>query len=566
MSCTKRAFVFFIAVAIIICLIPTAAFATDGDRELDVEIEKVYGGAKGIVSLTFDDGVYQTALVVEELCEKYDLKASMMIIANKMEGTISGRPAYEVWNELFQKGYLEPQNHSMSHMGFRNSYVTSDGEPKSDIANMTPENYKTEILDSCDLLSECFPDFDIICYAMPHGSWCDDARAVGVGKYHMIRGTRSNKQTLDPSTELGVVGSWSFLNSPSTVAAAGVDQLAKLKNWIDTAAEGYWYCPITHKVGDVEKTEISYATADAWFAYIKEVRDRGDIWVTTASEATKYIRERQNSTASARLSGGKVTVKVDMAEMTADDLPLDKSVFDYPLTLKVELPEGYSRVAYTAAGECRVADAFTEGGVNYALVDVVPDGREAVLTPVDESYRAHKLTDVPMVESTCLEEGTVEHKMCTVCGCCYNEDGRRLRSVKLPLGSHTLTSVAFKPASCTEDGTVLHKHCEVCLKNFDSNLNELEKVTVSKKGHTTRPVAAVEPTEQTEGLIAHEQCIFCGLPFDDAGNPLSSVTVPKLQPGKDSKGVVIAVAAGGGAVALGGGFSVYWFVFRKRKI
>ena len=551
------------AVAIIICLIPTAAFATDGDRELDVEIEKVYGGAKGIVSLTFDDGFYQTGVVVDELCEKYDLKASMMIIANKMEGTISGRPAYEAWNELFKKGYLGPQNHSYSHMGFRSSYVTSDGVTKSDKANMTPENYEKQILYSGDLLSECFPDFDIICYAMPYGMWCADARAVGVGRYHMIRSARSGKQTLDPSTEVGVVGGWSYIYSPKTKTE---DQLNKLKNWIDIAAEGYWYCPITHKTGDVTGTDLPYDTADAWFAYIKEVRDRGDIWVATVSEATKYIRERQNSTAVARLSGGKVTVKVDMAEKTADNLHLDKSVFDYPLTLKVELPEGYSRVAYTAAGECRVADAFAEGGVNYALVDVVPDGREVVLTSVDESYKGHMLTEVPMVEPTCLAEGNVEHERCTLCGICFDKDGKKLTNIKLPLGSHTLTTVAFKPASCTEDGNVLHKHCEVCLKNFDSNLNELENVTISKKGHTTRPVAAVEPTEQTEGIIAHEQCIFCGTPFDDEGNILSSVTVPKLQPEKDNKGVIIAVAAGGGTVALGGGFSVYWFVFRKRII
>ena len=56
-------------------LTPVTASASD-EASIEAKIENVYGGAKGIVSMTFDDGIYPTALVLEELCEKYDLKAS----------------------------------------------------------------------------------------------------------------------------------------------------------------------------------------------------------------------------------------------------------------------------------------------------------------------------------------------------------------------------------------------------------------------------------------------------------------------------------------------------------
>ena len=104
---------------------------------VNAEIMTVYGGAKGIVTMTYDDGIYDTALILDELCEKYDLYASLMMIASKVKednGTL------KQWLELFENGRLEPQNHSMTHMPFRSS----------DPDNLKPENYEYEILDSYD--------------------------------------------------------------------------------------------------------------------------------------------------------------------------------------------------------------------------------------------------------------------------------------------------------------------------------------------------------------------------------------------------------------------------------
>ena len=52
--------------------------------------------------------------------------------------------------------------------------------------------------------------------------------------------------------------------------------------------------------------------------------------------------------------------------------------------------------------------------------------------------------------------------------------------------------------------------------------------------------------------------------FDGDGNALSSVTIPKLS--TNNTGVIFAIAAAGGTVTLAGGFSVYWFVLRKKRI
>ena len=139
-----------------ITILLTALFpftASAASEEMSAEIETVYGGAKGIVSMTFDDGDYQSALVIQALCERYGLEASLMMIA----GNITTESAIDKRTALFSKGNLEPQSHSMTHINLSSSYPE----------NLTKETYKTEIIDSRDKLSTMFPDQDIICYAIP---------------------------------------------------------------------------------------------------------------------------------------------------------------------------------------------------------------------------------------------------------------------------------------------------------------------------------------------------------------------------------------------------------------
>lgn len=354
-------------------------------KNVDASIEMVYGGARGIVTMTFDDGYYSSAVILDELFEKYGLQGSLMLIASKLSGA-------ESWKRLFSHGNLEPQSHSMTHMPFR--------DQESDAANHTPENYEREIVGSKTKLESLFPEFDCITFAIPHGGWTDAAAKIGAENYYLVRTTQRGNQTLDPGFTPGETGSWSKFRSPPVVVGAGNDQLEYLKSMVDAAKEGYWYCPIAHRVGDVEGTEIPLDVLEGWCKYLSEAQEDGELWVTTLSSATKYVRERQNSTVSARYDNGAITVKVEMAAETADGLPLTPEVFDHPLTVKVMLPQEYQRVFYTVNGEMRVTEAIRDGFDNYALVDVIPGAAEVKLVPTldaaDESdavlVRGHSLT------------------------------------------------------------------------------------------------------------------------------------------------------------------------------
>lgn len=60
---------------------------------------------------------------------------------------------------------------------------------------------------------------------------------------------------------------------------------------------------------------------------------------------------------------------------------MDDSVFDYPLTVKVNLPLSWSgSVKCTQYGKTETVEIFAENGKNYAYVNIVPDGGNAVIS------------------------------------------------------------------------------------------------------------------------------------------------------------------------------------------
>ena len=345
-------------------LVPTSVFAdTVAKDAMNAEIMTVYGGADGIISMTFDDGHYDTMLVLDELFTKYDLKASIMMIGEKST-TNPGK-----YQEIFDGGRLEPQSHSMSHVKLTDEEVPFDQQAAV---------FNYEIAESRTVISALFPKDDIITFAIPYGGMSDAAYDVAAEHYYAIRTTRYGVQSLDPGFSREY-GSWSMMYSPATYQSSfdyAEDPAAKQWEWIKTAidnAAGGWYIPITHRVGDVEETDLTYAMADKMFAYIAGLRDEGKVWVTTYSEAVKYVRERQNSTARAYIEGGSIYVEVSMTDVTADGLALDADVFNTPLTVRVEVPSEYGTIYYTTAEREYVAEPFSDGSKNYVYVNVAPN-------------------------------------------------------------------------------------------------------------------------------------------------------------------------------------------------
>lgn len=358
------------------------------------------GGATSVVSMTFDDGIYDTALFLNTMFAKYNLTGScMMIIGNNVARTyVENNTNAMKWQTLFANGYLEPQNHSMTHIVMPSESWAANNA--ASLYNNTPYRYTFELLDSQKLLKQYFPTYDFITFAPSNNTLStysyacdengtlstdasgnyirvDDGGAIAVARktFYAIRQGSRGAQSLDPTFGTNA-GSWHNLYMRG-MGDAKYD-VATIKGWIDsTVSSGGWLVSMCHGITETGG-DMTKAVAEEVFAYISSYVESGDIWCTTFSEATKYIRERQNSTVSSVMRDGVLQVSLTIDRDTEDGLYLTESVFDTALTVKISVPDDWEAVSF---GESTSA-VFEEDGMHYAYVEIVPgaDGATVTLT------------------------------------------------------------------------------------------------------------------------------------------------------------------------------------------
>ena len=135
--------------------------ATPEENEYSAKIMEAYGGAKGVVSMTFDDGDWATNSWLNEMFDKYDLYGSTMAIVqsnyeSKVTDSVTGQVTYQPdvtkinrWQELFANGRLEPESHTYTHLVLPDEeWAESNKENNPNAAdNNTAENYQQELVE-----------------------------------------------------------------------------------------------------------------------------------------------------------------------------------------------------------------------------------------------------------------------------------------------------------------------------------------------------------------------------------------------------------------------------------
>ncbi len=332
------------------------------ENQMEGTLMLVYGGANGIFTMSYDDGLYETAAYLDQIGAKYDVYSSAMMIPSKL--SVADRAK---WQLLFDRGYVEPQNHSMTHLVLPNdSWIeANDGQGAE---NNTPENYQYQIVDSKDLLEEYFGN-DIIFFAASNNTLSSGAWEVVKDSHYAARLGALGVNSLDP-TDGTNPGQW--YNLKCVWFSKDMEEI--ILPYIDIAAEqGGWFVGGCHSIGDFDRAgDISLEDAERIFTYVSAYQEENKLWATTVSNAIKYVRERQNSRCYVDWVGGNVVVEV------VSNGVLDKEIFDHALTVKAQIPAGWNQVKYTCNGEEFVADVFEEDGKYWAYINVLPDTRVVV--------------------------------------------------------------------------------------------------------------------------------------------------------------------------------------------
>ena len=359
------------------------------------------GGAKGIFTMTYDDAQLDVARWVNEENKKYGLAGSCMLIADR--SALQNNLAE--WTALFADGTLEPQSHSMSH-----DTVPDEGSGKfAELkGNNTQPKYQYELVDAKAKLEELFPGRNIICFAPASNSLSTysfaldangnadfsrpisdgGAQAVAQATYYAIRKGHRGIQSLDPTFD-AKGGGWYNLCIQAFSSYEGAAKLPAAKSWLDdTVKDGGWLIVMCHGIDGpnakgTSPIEITEAEADAFFAYAGEYVRSGEIWAATFGDATKYIRERQNTTVAERYDKENGVIYVDMKinRTAKDGKVLTKSIFNYPLTVEARVPDTWKSVMVSGGiGKVQVASVYVRDGASYVMLNLVPGDDGATVT------------------------------------------------------------------------------------------------------------------------------------------------------------------------------------------
>lgn len=136
-----------------------------------------------------------------------------------------------------------------------------------------------------------------------------------------------------------------------------------------------WATFFTHSLGSTRADLASSSSKETaalakLFTFIKKNRD--DLWVGFIGDVALYGQERDTATLS--------TTNVDASRITLTlTSQMDPARFNYPLTIKVRLPDAWQNAKATQDGKPVELTPLHYEGAAYALVKAVPDRGEIVL-------------------------------------------------------------------------------------------------------------------------------------------------------------------------------------------
>ncbi len=355
-------------------------------------------GTKGVVSFVLDDLNRETTdYIVENLAPKFeDLKISHAAIPNEIfklvtetgsdgltyfkkdaDGkyiyTVKSQYNYDYWTEKAKLDYFDFINHSYTHEYQGTDDSGKDGYPVGSIA--------AEFLASKQMLDEFFGEKSKDVYVVPgvgktQSQYYKDylASLMGVGgEFIAARGTGGGPMDSDD-----IMNNLSWLNAPMV---GYQDDTSTWTEWMDQAiSEGSLMCFCIHRIYENPTTsiQINRDQADILFGYAQDRSDDGDLTIMFYYDALRYFMEKGAVDVLAQNFNDE---RVEVSLFYTDAAFANDKRMNYPLTVQVEVPANWKTVKYVQGENVNYAATKVVGGKTVALVNVVPGGEVATVTP-----------------------------------------------------------------------------------------------------------------------------------------------------------------------------------------
>ena len=327
-------------------------------------IAEVWNDRNGICTIISDDGFLDSGLLLNELCKKTQLHATIA-------GTVCFiEPNLKIWQNIEREGYLELVNHSYSHI------------PMNSFSKRTDEQaqLRHEILDAKAFYEEHFstPAFT---YVPPY----NDISVAGnrFFKENGIFAVRCRPDGNNPLSPKYGEEEFNWLNLGMHDIGGGGYTTADRNSWVEVACQKHqWTIEMWHDVCRYKLTHcrpIWEKDAMEHLTFLAEKQSEGILWVAHFTKAAAYLHERQHC-ALHMLEQGPTQVRFSV-DFTDAFLP--RTLFTFPLTVKAYLKSPQ------AAPLCCVRESDNrkellpvrqKSSEAYVLFDLVPGGQRGTLS------------------------------------------------------------------------------------------------------------------------------------------------------------------------------------------
>jgi len=311
------------------------------------------------VSYTIDDNCAGDHDWWSEQGKKYGFKFTWFVISGRPSVYNEGfNGTWKGWSKLKAEGH-DVQSHTVTHL-----HYLEEGRQEKDAELVTDIDASYKI--SIRQIEEAMPDNRCIVLAYPGGKNTklnDDATAA---KY--FTGARGVTGHINKANQINYIRTSSLGNGINLNTEKGPwSQFPTLLDRSLYRGRNYrgWCCTHFHGVKEDKRPGVIEQ-----FEFLKENED--DVWMGLFREVVLYGQERDTSELKT-LSSNAREIRLSLS----DDM--DDTLFTFPLTVKVRLPDDWITLKATQGGKEIEATQIEHEGGRYALVQAVPDQGEIVL-------------------------------------------------------------------------------------------------------------------------------------------------------------------------------------------
>ena len=314
------------------------------------EIANWSGWRTAAATFTFDDGAPSHITDVGPLFDEFGYKATFFLVTN-------WNPNWEGFQALVNNGH-EVGSHSKSHG--QNMQGQEKSSKDSINAHITGQDCNTVGYPNCNVPN------DLTATKANYIA----ARTCG-GNDDPIMGVNGPADWYKVNTIITGSADHDYYTTTADAFVTVLQQTVNKSGWVVFMTHG-----ITGKNNNGEAT-YSLTPLDALRGALQWAQNHdNDMWVTTFRNAAMYCKERK--AASFTLKSGDDSKKTySLTHNIADDL----CQYDYPLSLRVQLPNGWS-TAYVSQVGHEIQPQIKDG---YVYFDAIPNGGDIVLSETAET-------------------------------------------------------------------------------------------------------------------------------------------------------------------------------------